>query len=261
MRSEGAALGRLDFLGQAIPGARLLAAAAPLAGGLKTLGDSAHPVLLFLPNTPTWVVTLLAVLAAGRQPLLVDPRAAPDALEELIGRHAPDLAVTLDIGTVLDKLMRLLPAMPAAQVRIARFAAELPFPRNLLFPLLRGGGLANLPDDPRFARLESLQGPAPDPAGAWSGPLLTAAGPVAQAAVWADAALLKAQAGEEASPRWLLTAPLGTPQGLAALFAVLSQPAALLLSPRLDARSLDKLAVQGRATRRLPDRAGGSTDG
>jgi acyl-CoA synthetase (AMP-forming)/AMP-acid ligase II len=241
-----------------VAGARLLEVAGLLAGGLAALGPSAsapsgRPVLLFLPNTPTWPMSLLAVLAAGRQPLLVDPRASRADLEPLIAEAAPDLAITLDIGAVLDKLMRLLPAVPEMQVRVARFAPELPFPRNLLFPLLRGGGLANLPQDPRFARLEGLQGAAPDPDAAWSGPLLTQAGPLAQASVLADADALQAQAGGETEPRWLLGAPLATAEGLAALFAALTAPATLLLSPRLDGRSLDKLARQGRPTRRLPD--------
>lgn len=246
--------------------AQLLPAAGALGAGLARAAPTGRPVLLFLPNTPTFALTILATLGAGRQPLPVDPRAPLDELAEILEAHRPALAIALDIGAVLDKLMRLLAAVPAGvaddmAVRVARFAPELPFPRNLLFPLLRGGGLANLPDDPRFARLEALAGaagqaaePAPDPASAWGGALLCGGRAVGQVELAADAALATAQARAGGpAPRWLLTASLAEPRALAALFGALAAPATLLLSPRLDAKSLDKLAKQSGATRRVPD--------
>lgn len=206
-------------------------------------------MLLFLPNTLGWARALLAVLAAGLQPVLVDPRQSLDDLRTNLVASDPALIVTLDIGTVLDKLLRLLPLFPHAEVRIARFAAELPFPRNLLFPLLRGGGLANLPDDPRFKRIETLEATPPGSSDAWQGPLIMPQGEVTQSDLAADIALLRAQATKE--DRWLLTAPLASQAGLTALFAALEASSTLLLSPRLDRRSLDKLERQGRVTRRI----------
>ncbi len=246
--TQGAA-GRLDFLGRAVTGPELLAGAGPLGGGLAAALPAGARVLLFLPNTPSWVGGLLAVLGAGLQPQLVDPRRPLDELAAQLAAEPPALIVTLDIAAVLDKLLRLLPGLPEVEVRVARFAPQLPFPRNLLFPLLRGGGLANLPDAPRFARLERLQGPAPDPAAAWSGPLLLPGGPVAQAPLAAEAGLLTTQAAP--GERWLLAAPLASRNGLSALFAALAGEVTLLLSPRLDARSLDKLERQSAATRRI----------
>ena len=221
----------------------------PLAGGLAQALPAGAQVLLFLPNTPGWARAFFAVLAAGLQPILVDPRQSMDDLEARLVTSRPALIVTLDIGTVLDKLLRLLPLFPQVQVRIARFAAELPFPRNLLFPLLRGGGLANVPDDPRFARIEALEAVPPDLSDAWQGPLIMPQGKVSQSDLAADIALLKAQA--TADDRWLLAAPLASRAGLTALFAALDAGSTLLLNPRLDPPSLEKLARQGRVTRRI----------
>jgi acyl-CoA synthetase (AMP-forming)/AMP-acid ligase II len=247
----GTPAGNLDFLGRPHSGAALLAAAGRLAGGLAAQDTGQGPVLLFLPNTPTWPVALLGVLGAGRQPLLVDPRAPLDDLTDALQAAPPALAVTLDIGAVLDKLMRLLPALPGTQVRVARFAPELPFPRNLLFPLLRGGGLANLPDDPRFARLEALAGDVPDPPQAWAGPILTPAGPLAQERLAEAVAAEAARATPD--ERWSIAAPLADPAALAGLLGGLAGGARVLLSPRLDAKSLAKLDAQAAATRRIPD--------
>ena len=208
---------------------------------------------MFLPNLPLWPRLLFAVLAAGRQPLLVDPRSPPEELEALLTVQQPALIVTIDIGRVLDKLLHLLPLVPQAQVRVARFAAELPFPRNLLFPLLRGGGLASLPDDPRFARLDDgiVTAPSafPDPDLIWSGPLTLPGGETSQTDLAADSADLKAQA--RAGQRWLLGVPLASRTGLVALIAALEAGQTLVTTPRLDQRSLDKLERQGRIDRRF----------
>ena len=221
----------------------------PLAAGLRQALPAGARVLLFLPNTPGWARAFFAVLMAGLQPVLVDPRQSIDELEARLATSRPALILTLDIGTVLDKLLRLLPLFPHVQVRIARFAAELPFPRNLLFPLLRGGGLANVPDDPRFGRIETLEAVPSGPSDAWQGPLMMPQGEVSQSDLAADIALLKAQATAE--DRWLLATPLASPAGLTALFAALDAGSALLLNPRLDPPSLDKLERQGRVTRRI----------
>lgn len=210
-------------------------------------------MLLFLPNTPLWPRLLFAVLAAGRQPLLVDPRSPLEELEALLTARPPSLIVTIDIGRVLDKLLRLLPLVPQAEVRVARFAAELPFPRNLLFPLLRGGGLANLPNDPRFSRLD--EGVAVAPAGwseaslIWSGALTLPSGEISQEDLAADSAQLKAKI--KAKERWLLAAPFASQAGLTCLLTALETGQTLVVTPRLDQASLDKLERNGRIDRRI----------
>lgn len=210
-------------------------------------------MLLFLPNTPLWPRLLFTVLAAGRQPLLVDPRSPLEELEALLTAQPPTLIVTIDIGRVLDKLLRLLPLVPQAEVRVARFAVELPFPRNLLFPLLRGGGLANLPDDPRFSRLN--EGIAAVPAGfseanlTWSGPLTLPSGETSQEDLAAGSAQLKAET--KAKERWLLTVPFASRTGLISLLAALETGQTLVVTPRLDQGSLDKLERTGRIDRRI----------
>ncbi len=223
--------------------------AGSLGGRLAQVVPAGAKVLLFLPNVPVWVRVLLAVLGAGRQPVLVDPRRPPEELEPALVEQQPALIVTIDIGTVMDKLLQLQPAVPHAEIRVARFATELPFPRNLLFPLLRGGGLANLPNDPRFARLETAPATSPDPDRTWSGPLVLPTGEIQQAELVADSSSLRAQAGLE--ERWLLATPLASRTGLTALFAALQAGPTLVMTPRLDRQSLEKIERLGRIDRRL----------
>lgn len=242
------AQGAVRFLGRVTQSGELAARAGKLAASLQSREEPARRVAIFMPNCPAALVALAAGLAAGGKVLLLDPRAEAEAA---ISRFRPQLIVTLDLAALLDRVLKTLPACPKAEVAVGRFADLLPFPRNLLLPLLRGGGLANLPPDPRFFRLsESREGAASN--SAWgSGEIFQAFSEIPLDAAELSrlsAKIPPALPGE----RWLLGAPLSDPAALAATYAGLAGGAEVVLSPRLDEASLDALRRRTRIDRRVP---------
>lgn len=245
------ARGGLDFLGRRSDAAALRGESAALAAGL--VGQGLRPgeaVGLFLPNTPTLLAALFACVRVGLRPLLLDPREGEALLAARLRDCPPRLLLTQNPAPLFDKALRLLPDCPdETRVVVGRFTDLLPFPRNLLAPLLRGGGLATLPPDPRFLSYRSLlvAGPPP-PVAAEPPPLELPDGPLPLPE------LLRRVAGVEPPPapgrRWLVAAPLAEAATLAAVLRGLHAGAELLLSPRLDAAALGKLerqtAVDGR---------------
>lgn len=251
-----AARGGLDFLGRRSDAAALRRESEALAAGLAAQAlRPGEAVGLFLPNTPTLLVALFACLRAGLRPLLLDPREEEARLAERLRGCPPRLLLTQNPAPLFDKLLRLLPFCPAdSRVVVGRFTDLLPFPRNLLAPLLRGGGLATLPPDPRFlpyrALLAASSLPAPrliEPPTLEPGPLELPAGAMPQAE------LLRRIAGAVPTPgrRWLVAAPLAEAETLARVLRGLHEGAELLLSPRLDAAALDKLARQAAVAGRI----------
>jgi len=137
-------------------------------------------------------------------------------------------------------------------VVVERFTDLLPFPRNLLAPLLRGGGIATLPPDPRFMRYGDFIRAAVDarsPERAPPGPL-----ELADEVVEPDALLKKVMGAAAPAPgreRWLIAASLAEIDVLAQALRALHAGADLVLSPRLDRRTLDKVARQAGTVREI----------
>jgi non-ribosomal peptide synthetase component F len=236
------------FLGRVTQSGELAARAGALAAGLQSREEPTRRIAIFMPNCPAALVALAAGLTAGGKVLLLDPRADTEAA---ISRFRPELIVTLDLAALLDRVLKTLPACPKAEVAVGRFADLLPFPRNLLLPLLRGGGLANLPPDPRFFRLSDFErGAASEPARRSGEIFLPSSETPLDAAELSrlSAKILPARPGE----RWLLAGPLSNPAALAATYAGLARGAEVVLSPRLDEASLDALSRRVRIGRRVP---------
>ena len=245
--------GTVDFLGASRGAPQLADAGRRLAGALASRGFTAgRRLVLLLPNTPTLLIALHATFMLDLRALVLDPRAELDALEDRLLTFRPELLLTSNPALLFDKVLRLLPVCPSGiPVVIERFTDLLPFPRNLLAPLLRGGGIATLPPDPRFIRygdfvrgaqeqrreasargsLEFMQETV-NP-GALQQQVTAAPGPV--------------RSGE----RWLVGRSLAEPTVLARCLSGLHGGANLVLSPRLDRRSLDRIARQAGTDREI----------
>jgi len=248
------ARGGVDFLGRRSDAAALRREASALAAGLAGQGLRPNAVVgLFLPNTPTLLLALFACVQAGLRPLLLDPRADEAALSARLRSCPPSLILTQNPAPLFDKLLRLLSACPDdSRVAVGRFTDLLPFPRNLLLPLLRGGGLAALPPDPRFLPYRSLLAaslpPREDSAGAVP-PLELPEGPLPLPALLRRVTEIEPAAAP--GGRWLVASPLAREDTLAAVLRALHDGGELLLSPRLDAAALDKLQRQAGVAGRI----------
>ncbi len=248
--------GSVDFLGRTTSAPALAHAGRALAAGLVEAvpGGLGHGdrVAVLLPNSPTHIELLIAADCLGLLLLVLDPREEEAELAARLGARPPKLLITSNPTPLFDKVLRLMRACPADMpVAVDRLTDLLPFPRNLIAPLLRGGGLATLPPDPRFLRYASLRkresfGGAVHGMTALEG-LMTE---------W-DAARLGTEIAAAAVPkrqdeRWLLTAPLADARSFAAVLRGLEAGARVLLSPRLDRKSLAKIGQQAASEREIP---------
>ncbi|HWK43232.1 MAG TPA: long-chain fatty acid--CoA ligase [Stellaceae bacterium] len=156
----------LDFLDRKYSYAEVGVLVDRAALGLQELGiGKGSKVGLFLPNCPYAVIFFWAVLRVGATVVNYNPLyAAPEIRKQIID-SGTELMVTLDLTAIYPRLAGMLDGTPLKRIVVCRMADALPFPTNLLFPLLKRSLIAAIPDDDRhlsFARLTRHTGrPAP----------------------------------------------------------------------------------------------------
>ena len=147
----------LDFLDKTYSYAEVLDLANRAAKGLQEQGiKPGERVGLLLPNTPYYVAAYFGILKAGATVVNLNPLYADKELEHLVEDSGVDILFTLDIGALYDKVVHLFQTTRLKRVVICKMAEILPFPKNILFPLLRFSQLASIPGDERHLRFSKL---------------------------------------------------------------------------------------------------------
>lgn len=235
--------GWLEFLGRRWSAAAVLAEAGRAAAGLRAAGLAPGERLgLLLPNLPVAVAALLAAWEAGLVAAPMDPRQAPAALDAWQQRVRPAALVTLDLATVYERARPLLDDPALRLIAVARIAPQLSAVKRLLSPWLRAGGTARPAFDRRTVAWENLAGRKTPSALGGSAPALLL--PDGTSLSRDDVARF---ACGTASGRHLLGRPLASREAVAALLDTLGA-GTLVLSPRLDERSLAKVAAAAKTT-------------
>jgi len=122
------------------------------ASGLGRLGvGPGIKVGLFLPNCPYSIIYYFAVLKTGATVVNYNPLYAERELVHQIEDSETDVVVTLDLAVLFSKMTALLDSTRLKTVIVCRMADSLPFPKNVLFPLVKRKDLARLPADKRIA--------------------------------------------------------------------------------------------------------------
>lgn len=143
------------------------------AKGFQTLGvGKGIKVGLMLPNCPYAVVCFYAVLKAGGTVVNINPLYARPEIERQIVDSGLCILVTLDAKELYEKVAPLVGgAGRLERLVVCRMSGALRLMEKLLFDLLKGRGVAPVPDDDRhvvFERLINNDGtpvpPAVDPA-------------------------------------------------------------------------------------------------
>jgi acyl-CoA synthetase (AMP-forming)/AMP-acid ligase II len=222
--------------------AQLTARAGRMTGALARLDVGPDKRLgLLLPPVPTAAMAALAGLRLGATLVPCDPLARGAPLAGRLDDIASGVLVSLDLTRLQHRWLELLDDSALDAVLVDKMAELLPFPRNLLAPLLRGGELATLPRHPRTSALPRLlqaEGARPgtlDASGAAG--MLRADGSRADAdrlTVAVDE-LLELAGGAR---RWLVAQHPEDAWALTALLAPLTAGREVVLLPRLDARTL-----------------------
>jgi len=154
---EFAALELCDFQGKVFTYAEIGALTDRAAKGLQAIGvgKGVH-VGLFLPNCPYSVIFYFGVLKAGGTVVNYNPLYAERELGHQIEDSETDVMITVDVPFLTDKMEKMLAATRLKKVIVCEMTGILPFPKNLLYPLVRAKDVAKISYDERRLRYADI---------------------------------------------------------------------------------------------------------
>lgn len=127
----------LEFLGHRQTYRQLWANVQHFAAGLQHLGASpGERVAVMLPNTPQFVVAFFGTALAGAVVVNVSPLSTAQELEQQLSDCGAGVLVMLDSFYPRFEEIQNHPAVQGRRVIVTGIQDALPFPRNLLYPLL-----------------------------------------------------------------------------------------------------------------------------
>ena len=147
----------MDFLGKRYSYAGLGDAVARAAAGFRALGvGKGVKVGLFLPNCPQFVIAFFGILKAGGTVVNYSLLYSEDQLAYQIEDSETDIMVTLSLEALYPKMTALLKRSRVSKLVVGTLQAALPFPKNVLFPLLRRNEIARVPHDAEHIAFSKL---------------------------------------------------------------------------------------------------------
>lgn len=128
----------IDFLGKTCTYAELALQVRSFAAGLQRLGiKKGSRVGIFLPNSPHFVIAYYAILKAGGTVVNFNPLYPVSDIRQQIVDAQVEVVITFALKSLLGKLKQCRDNTPLKTVVVAKFTEALPFPKNILFPLLK----------------------------------------------------------------------------------------------------------------------------
>ncbi len=155
----------ITFLGKQITYGELLSSCDAFAAGLAEMGvGKGDRVALYLPNVPHMIIAYYGVLKAGGICVPTNPLYTERELAYQISDSGAKVLVTLDLDLTLSKVKAVKASAGLERVVVGRVSDFLPFPKNLLYPVVKRKDLAPVPnnaDYPRFRDLLAAPGGPP----------------------------------------------------------------------------------------------------
>ena len=146
-----------DFLGKKWSWADLGGLVNHMAKGLQAHGvGKGTKVGLFLPNSPYFLISYYAILKAGGTVVNYNPLYVERELKHQIEDSGTEFMVTMDLAILYDKMRSLQPQTGLKKLFICPFTDILPFPKNILFRLVKGKELATLEHPDSYVMLDML---------------------------------------------------------------------------------------------------------
>ena len=126
------------FMGQSWSWEELATAADHIAKGLQERGlEKGDRIALMLPNCPFYAAFYYGVMKAGGVVVNLNPLYAERDLVHHINDSGAVLLVTLDLEPMFSRAAKVLEQTKLENLVVCRFMDALPFPKNLLFPLVK----------------------------------------------------------------------------------------------------------------------------
>ncbi|MFH1157441.1 MAG: AMP-binding protein [Pseudomonadota bacterium] len=146
-----------DFEGKSITYRKMGWYVDRVAKGLQDLGvKKGTKVGLLLPNTPYFIMFFYGILKTGATVVNYDPLYAGQELSSRIEDSETDILVTIDLRSLMDKAGQALSGTRLRKVIVCPMAGVLPFPKNLIYPLMKFRDIAKVPADDRHIRFKEV---------------------------------------------------------------------------------------------------------
>ena len=146
-----------DFLGKKYDWQTLHTMACNLAGHLQDLGVRKDiKVGIFLPNTPSYLISYYAIAMTGATIVNYNPLYPVKELSYQIEDSETDILITADLALLYDKARECLHNTRLNTLIVGKFTNLLSFPKNALFPLLKGKDLARVKYSDRILSFDQM---------------------------------------------------------------------------------------------------------
>ena len=146
-----------DFMNKTYTWSQLQTSVNKFAAGLQAEGvGKGTKVGLFLPNCPLSLIAYYGAMKTGATVVNYNPLYAKSELIYQIEDSETDIMVTLDLAMLYDKMAEMLTDTRLEKVIIGKFTDILPFPKNILFPIVKRKDVAKVKESNRIIWLTDL---------------------------------------------------------------------------------------------------------
>ncbi|MBI2859897.1 MAG: long-chain fatty acid--CoA ligase [Chloroflexi bacterium] len=136
------------FMGEKLSYRRLAGLIDRFAAALQQLGTGrGEKVLLFLPNCPQFIIAYYGALKAGAVVVPANPLYTPRELLHLLEDSGARTVITLDLKMLSEKVVSVAQRVALKHIIVTGLQEFLPFPRNILFPLVKRKAIAGFKGD------------------------------------------------------------------------------------------------------------------
>jgi len=146
-----------DFLGRKYTWREIGHQVDLLARGLQDMGVQKNTrVGLLLPNCPLFLIAYYAIIRCSGIVIACNPLYAPKELEYQVRDSGMEIMITADLSLLMNKAFPLVEEKNLKKLIVADFSAMLPFPKNILFKMVKKKDLALIPPHPGIISLSML---------------------------------------------------------------------------------------------------------
>ena len=146
-----------DFMGAKMTWGELYDASSRLAVGLQEIGvKKGVKVGIFLPNTPSYLISYFAIARTGATIVNYNPLYPVKELSYQIEDSETDVLITADLSLLYDKAEKCLNNTRLNTLIVGEFKNLLSFPKNILFPIVKAKEISKVTYGKRVLSYEKL---------------------------------------------------------------------------------------------------------
>ncbi len=146
-----------DFLGKKYNWKEIHDLSCKMAKGLQDRGiKKGDNIGLFLPNCPYFIISYYAILMTGATVVNLNPLYANQEVSHLIEDTQINMIITVDLKMLYEKMEKMMHSTCLNNIVMCSFTDALPFPKNILFPLLKRKEMAVIKPEKRIINFNDL---------------------------------------------------------------------------------------------------------